>query len=169
VSISARLVRRQSRSRVQRPETPDEKETTMRFMMMVKIPATITESEYSPDAETVAKMAKYNEELTKAGVLLALDGLHPPEKGARIEFAGGGKTTVTDGPYTEAKEIVGGYWIIDVRSKDEALEWATRAPMGDGGVIELRQVFEMTDFPADVQEAAGELSQQPPEQTVARG
>jgi len=140
----------------------------MRFMMMVKIPTTVTESEYGPDAETVAKMMKYNEELTKAGVLLALDGLHPAEKGARIEFSGHGKATVTDGPYAEAKELVGGYWIIDVRSKDEALEWATRVPMGEGGVIELRQVYEMTDFPADVQEAAGQLSQEPPEQTVAR-
>jgi hypothetical protein len=168
VSISPRLVRRQSRSRVQRPETPDEKETAMRFMMMVKIPTTVTESEYGPDPETVAKMTKYNEELTKAGILLALDGLHPPEKGARIEFSGAGKATVTDGPYAEAKEMIGGYWVIDVRSKEEALEWATRAPMGDGGVIELRQVYEMTDFPADVQEAAGQLSQQPPEQTVAR-
>jgi hypothetical protein len=139
----------------------------MRFMMLVKIPATITEADYSPDAEMVAKMAKYNEELTKAGVLLALDGLHPAEKGARIEFAGDGTTTVTDGPYAEAKEIVGGYWIIDVRSKEEALEWATRAPMNEGDVIELRQVFEMSDHPADVQEA-GQLSQQPPEQTVAR-
>jgi hypothetical protein len=140
----------------------------MRFMLMVKIPATVTESEYAPDPETVAKMAKYNEELTKAGVLLALDGLHPAEKGARIEFSGGGKATVIDGPYAEAKELVGGYWIIDVRSKEEALEWATRAPMGDGDVIELRQVFELSDHPADVQEAAGQLSQQPPEQTVAR-
>jgi hypothetical protein len=139
----------------------------MRFMMLVKIPAKITEDEYGPDAETVAKMAKYNEELTKAGVLLALDGLHPPEKGARIEFAADGKTTVTDGPFTEAKEIVGGYWIIDVRSKEEALEWVTRAPMGEGGVIELRQVAELSDFPADVQEAA-QLSEEPPEQTVAR-
>jgi hypothetical protein len=140
----------------------------MRFMMLVKIPATITETEYSADAETVAKMAKYNEELTKAGVLLALDGLQHPEKGARIEFSGGGKPAVTDGPYAEAKEIVGGYWIIDVRSKEEALEWATRAPMGDGDVIELRRLFEMADFPADVQEAA-QLAQEPPEQSVARG
>lgn len=138
----------------------------MRFMMMVKIPATVTGDDYSPDAELVAAMTRYNEELTKAGVLLALDGLHPAEKGARVSFGGGGKPTVTDGPYAEAKEIVGGYWIIDVRSKEEAVEWAGRAPMTEGDVIEIRQVFEMADFPADVQEA-GQLSELPPEQTVA--
>jgi hypothetical protein len=139
----------------------------MRFMMMVKIPATISADDYGADAETVGAMTRYNEELAKAGVLLALDGLQHPEKGARVEFRHG-KSTVTDGPYAEAKEIVGGYWIIDVRSRDEAIEWASRAPMGDGDVIELRQVFEMTDHPADVQEAAGELPRRPPEQTVGR-
>jgi hypothetical protein len=139
----------------------------MRFMMMVKIPAELPVEDYAPDAELVGAMTRYNEELTKAGVLLALDGLHPPEKGARIAFGTGGKPTVTDGPYAEAKEIVGGYWVIDVRSKEEAVEWASRAPMTDGDAIELRQVFEMSDFPADVQEA-GQLSQLPPEQPVAR-
>jgi hypothetical protein len=138
----------------------------MRFMMMVKIPATVTADDYGPDAEMVAAMTRYNEELTSAGVLLALDGLHPAEKGARVSFGGGGKATVTDGPYAEAKEIVGGYWIIDVRSKEEAVEWASRAPMNDGDIIEVRQVFELAEFPADVQEV-GRLSQQPPEQTVA--
>jgi hypothetical protein len=138
----------------------------MRFMMMVKIPATVTAEDYGPDAEAVGTMTRYNEELAKAGVLLALDGLHHAEKGARVSFGGGGKATVTDGPYAEAKEIVGGYWIIDVRSKEEAVEWAGRAPMSDGDVIEVRQVFELTDFPPDVQEI-GQLSQTPPEQTVA--
>ena len=138
----------------------------MRFMMMVKIPATVTADDYGPDAETVAAMTRYNEELTKAGVLLALDGLHPAENGARVSFGTGGKPTVTDGPYAEAKEIVGGYWIIDVRSREEAVEWASRAPMSDGDVIEVRQVFELADFPPDVQEAA-QLSQEPPQQTVA--
>jgi hypothetical protein len=135
-------------------------------MMMVKIPATITAAEYSPDAELVGAMSRYNEELTKAGVLLALDGLQPPEKGARVSFGGGGKATVTDGPFTEAKEIVGGYWVIDVRSKEEAVEWASRAPMAEGDVIEVRQVFEMADHPADVQEAH-QISQVPPEQPIA--
>lgn len=140
----------------------------MRFMMMVKLPATFTADDYVPDAEMVGAMTRYNEELTKAGVLLALDGLHPPESGARVSFGTGGKPTVTDGPYAEAKEIVGGYWIIDVRSKEEAVEWAGRAPMNDGDAIEVRQVFELADFPPDVQEAAGELSQAPPEQPAAR-
>jgi hypothetical protein len=139
----------------------------MRFMMMVKIPATVTAEDYPPDAELVAAMTRYNEELTKAGVLLALDGLHPAENGARVSFGGGGKPTVTDGPYAEAKEIVGGYWVIDVRSKEEAVQWASRAPMNDGDVIEVRQVFELSDFPADVQEA-GRLSELPPEQPIAR-
>ena len=139
----------------------------MRFMMMVKIPASLTAEEYVPDAELVGAMTRYNEELTKAGVLLALDGLQPPENGARVAFGAGGKPTVTDGPYAEAKEIVGGYWVIDVRSKDEAVEWASRAPMTEGDAIEVRQVFEMADFPPDVQEA-GQLSQLPPEQPVAR-
>ena len=139
----------------------------MRFMMMVKIPATVTADDYPPDAELVAAMTRYNEELTKAGVLLALDGLHPAEHGARISFGAGGKPTVTDGPYAEAKELVGGYWIIDVRSKEEAVAWAGRAPMTDGDVIEVRQVFEMAEFPADVQEA-GRLSELPPDQTIAR-
>jgi len=106
-----------------------------------------------PDAKAVAAMMKYNEALQKAGVLLALDGLHPPSMGSRVTFVGG-KPTVTDGPFTEAKEVVGGYWMIQVKSKEEAVEWASRCPAGDNEVIELRQVQEMSDFPADVQEAA---------------
>ena len=109
---------------------------------------------------------KFNEALTQAGVLLALDGLHPSSKGARITSAGG-KKTVTDGPFTEAKELVGGYWVIDVKSKDEAVEWATRCPLGDGDILEVRQVAELSDFPEDVQ-AVAQLSQEPPEQTSAR-
>jgi hypothetical protein len=106
-----------------------------------------------PDAKAVAAMMKYNEALQKAGVLLALDGLHPLSMGARVTFAGG-KPKVTDGPFTEAKEVVGGYWMIQVRSKEEAVEWASRCPASDNEVIELRQVQEMSDFPADVQEVA---------------
>jgi hypothetical protein len=86
-------------------------------------------------------------------VLLALDGLQPTSKGARVSYSGG-KTTVTDGPFTEAKEVIGGYWIIQVKSKDEAVEWAKRCPADEGQVIELRQIFELSDFPADVQDAA---------------
>jgi hypothetical protein len=106
-----------------------------------------------PDAEVVARMMKYNEELQKAGVLLALDGLHPPSTGARVKFSGG-KATVSDGPFAEAKEVVGGYWMIQVRSRDEAIEWAKRAPMGDNEIIEVRQVQEMEDFSPEVQKAA---------------
>jgi hypothetical protein len=111
-------------------------------------------------------MQKFNEALTQAGVLLALDGLHPTSKGARIGVSGG-KKTVTDGPFTEAKELVGGYWVIDVKSKEEAVEWATRAPLDEGSILEVRQVAELEDFDQDVQDAA-RLSQEPPQQTQAR-
>jgi hypothetical protein len=123
----------------------------VRFMMLM-IPGTTDEADWSPSADDVGAMSKYNEELSKAGVLLALDGLHPGSKGARVAF-GGGKPTVTDGPFTEAKELVGGYWLIDVKSKEEAVEWASRCPAGHGDVIEVRQVAEVSDFPPDVQEA----------------
>jgi hypothetical protein len=99
-----------------------------------------------PPAEHIAAMMKYNESLTKAGVLLALDGLHPPSAGARISFSSG-KPIVTDGPFSEAKEVIGGYWMIQVKSKAEAIEWASRCPASDNEVIEVRQVFEMSDFP----------------------
>jgi hypothetical protein len=106
-----------------------------------------------PDANAVAAMMKYNESLQKAGVLLALDGLHPPSMGARVSFAGG-TPKVTDGPFAEAKEVVGGYWMIQVKSKEEAIEWASRCPGSANEVIEVRQVQEFADFPADVQKAA---------------
>jgi len=109
-----------------------------------------------PDAKGVAAMMKYNESLQKAGVLLALDGLHPPSVGARVSFSGG-KPRVTDGPFAEAKEVLGGYWMIQVKSKEEAVEWASRCPASDNEVIEVRQVQEFTDFPPDVQEAAARL------------
>jgi hypothetical protein len=139
----------------------------VRFMMLM-IP-NLSEDEYErgPSAGDVAEMMQYNEALTQAGVLLALDGLHPTSKGARVALSGGRKT-VTDGPFTEAKEVVGGYWVIDVKSKEEAVEWATRCPLSEGNVIEVRQVQEMSEFPEDVQAAAGELSQTPPQQTRAR-
>jgi hypothetical protein len=126
----------------------------MRFMMLVipkgyenAAPGTV------PDAKAVEAMMKYNESLQKAGVLLALDGLHPPSMGARVTFQGG-KPKVIDGPFIEAKEVLGGYWMIQVKSKEEAIEWASRCPMGDNEIIEIRQVQEMADFPEDVQEAA---------------
>lgn len=117
----------------------------MRFMMIM-IP-NISEAEWPTDIESMAEtpefiaMGKYNDELTKAGVLLALDGLEPTAKGARVAFAGG-KPSITDGPFTEAKELIGGYWVIQARSKEEALEWASRCPANDGDVIEVRQVFD---------------------------
>ncbi len=126
----------------------------MRFMMLMipkgyetAAPGTM------PDAKGVAAMMKYNEALQKAGVLLALDGLHPPSMGVRISFSGG-KPKVTDGPFIETKEVLGGYWMIEVKSKKEAVEWASRCPASDNEVIEIRQVQEMADFPADVQKAA---------------
>jgi hypothetical protein len=101
-------------------------------------------------------MMKYNEELTKPGVLLALDGLHPTSRGARVQVSGG-KRTIVDGPFAEAKELIGGYWLIQVRSKDEALEWASRVPLADDEMVELRQVFELSDFPAEVQQLAAPI------------
>ena len=126
----------------------------MRFMMLM-IPKGYETAKPGamPDAKAVAAMMKYNEDLQKAGVLLALDGLHPPSMGARVAFAGG-KPTVTDGPFTEAKEVIGGYWMIQVKSKAEAVEWAKRCPASANEVIEVRQVQEFADFPADLQQAA---------------
>jgi hypothetical protein len=127
----------------------------MRFMLLV-IPKVYenADANFVPPAELIAKMGKFNQSLTDAGVLLSLDGLQPPIKGTRIAF-GGGKPRTIDGPFTESKELIGGYWMIQARSKDEAVEWARRAPMQDGDMIEVRQVQEMSEFPPDVQAAAG--------------
>ena len=126
----------------------------MRFMMLV-IPKGYESAapDAMPDAQAVERMMKYNEDLAKAGVLLSLDGLHPPSSGVRISYQGG-KPAVKDGPFAESKECVGGYWMIQVKSTEEAIEWAKRAPMGDNEIIEVRQVHEMSDFPPDVQAAA---------------
>jgi hypothetical protein len=134
---------------------------TMRFMMLM-IPKGYESAApgTSPDAKAVAAMMKYNESLQQAGILLALDGLHPPSMGARVSFAGG-KPTVTDGPFPEAKEVLGGYWMIQVKSKEEAIEWARRCPGSDNEVIEVRQVQEISDFPEDVQQAAAGFSEMP--------
>jgi hypothetical protein len=133
---------------------------TMRFMMLM-IPGGYESAEPGamPDAKAVEAMMKYNESLQKAGVLLALDGLHPPSMGVRVSFAGG-RPKVTDGPFAEAKEVLGGYWMIQVKSREEAIEWAKRCPASENETIEVRQVQEFEDFPADVQEvvaAAPEL------------
>jgi hypothetical protein len=105
-----------------------------------------------PDARAVAAMMRYNEELRSAGVLITLDGLHPPSMGARVSFADG-KPEVTDGPFAEAKEVLGGYWMIDVESKQAAIDWAVRCPASNSEIIEIRQVQEFLDFPSDVREA----------------
>ena len=126
----------------------------MRFMMLMipqgyeaAAPGTM------PPADAVAAMMKYNEALKAAGVLITLDGLHPPSMGARVSFSGG-KPVVTDGPFTESKEVLGGYWMIEVDSRDEAIAWAKQCPASDNEIIEIRQVQEMTDFSEEVREAA---------------
>lgn len=126
----------------------------MRFMMLM-IPKGYEKAAPGtmPDAKAVEAMMKYNEELQKAGVLLGLDGLHPPSMGARVSFAAG-KPSVTDGPFIESKEVLGGYWMIQVNSQEEAIEWAKRCPGSDNEVIEIRRVQEFDDFPAAVQKAA---------------
>lgn len=129
-------------------------ENVMRFLMLMipkgyesAAPGTV------PPADAVAAMMKYNEALKQAGVLITLEGLHPPSMGARVSFEGG-KPVVMDGPFAEAKEVIGGFWMIEVKSREEAIAWAMRCPASNNEVIEIRQVQEMADFPADVQEAA---------------
>ncbi len=131
----------------------------MRFMMFM-IPAVYqggkgkrVAGDFTPAADAVEQMMKYNEVLAKAGHLISLDGLHPIEKGARVSFAKG-KPAVTDGPFIESKEVFGGYWMTQFKSKDEAIEWAKRVPAAEGDTIEIRQVFEMSDWPDDVAKAA---------------
>jgi len=131
----------------------------MRFMMLMipkgyeaAAPGTM------PPAEAVAAMMKYNEALKEAGVLITLDGLHPPSAGARVSFPGG-KPIVTDGPFTEAKEVIGGYWMIEVKSLAEAIAWAKKCPASSNETIEIRQVQEMGDFPSEIQEAAKGFSE----------
>ncbi|HKJ01721.1 MAG TPA: YciI family protein [Longimicrobiales bacterium] len=129
----------------------------MRFMLLV-IPAGYADA--TPDAmpsdDDLARMMKFNQEMADAGILLALDGLHPPAAGTRVTFSGG-KPTVTDGPFAEVKEFLGGFWMIQVRSRDEAIAWASRCPMADGDVVEVRQVHEMEEFGQDAQEAMKDL------------
>lgn len=126
----------------------------MRFMLLV-IPKGYESAQPNqmPDPKQVEQMMKFNESLANAGVLLSLDGLTPPSAGARVSFSGG-KPKVTDGPFAEVKEVVGGYWMIQVKSKEEAIEWAKRAPMSDNEIIEVRRVQEMEDFTPEVRAAA---------------
>lgn len=130
----------------------------MRFMLLM-IPNGYenTEPGAVPDLERVEAMMKYNDALQDADVLVMLDGLHPPSMGARVSFSGG-KPSVTDGPFSEAKEVLGGYWMIDVRSRQEAIAWASRCPAADNEVIEVRQVQDVSDFPIEVREALAKLT-----------
>lgn len=126
----------------------------MRFMMlMIPLGYERAPADVQLDPERVAAMMRYNEALNDAGVLITLDGLHPPSTGARVSFATGAPV-VTDGPFAEAREVLGGYWMIEVGSRDEAIAWATRCPASPNEIIEIRQVQEMSDFPPDVQAAA---------------
>ena len=131
----------------------------MRFMMLMlpkgyehAAPGTM------PDPKHIAEMGKYNDELRKAGVLLELNGLHPPSAGARVSFKGG-VPKVTDGPFSEAKEVVGGYWLIQVKSRQEAIEWAKRCPGNDNETIEIRQIHELSEFPPELHEAVRRLQE----------
>ncbi len=124
----------------------------MQFMMLM-IPLSYDTAPSDLDPERVKEMMKYNEQLKDAGVLITLDGLHPPSTGARVSFASG-KPVVTDGPFTESKEVLGGYWMIDVASREEAIAWASKCPASENEIIEIRQVQEMADFSEEVQQAA---------------
>ena len=116
----------------------------MRFMILVKATAE-TEAGVLPSHELLEAMGKFNDEMIKAGVMLAGDGLHPSSRGARVRF-NGSKRQVIDGPFAETKELLAGFWLIQVRSLDEAIEWVKRAPMDEGTELEIRQIFEMEDF-----------------------
>ena len=130
----------------------------MRFMLLMipkgyenAVPGTL------PEAGAVAAMMRYNQRLKEAGVLLSLEGLHPPSMGARVSFEGG-KPKVTDGPFAEAKEVLGGFWLIDVASRAEAVKWAARCPASSGEVIEVRQVQELADFQPEVRRVLAHFS-----------
>lgn len=123
----------------------------MRFMMLLPCPPQPLEKLASvPNKEIVLTMRKYNDEMEKAGVLVLAEGLHATSKGFRIKVSAG-KKIVTDGPFTEAKEVIAGFWIIQVKSTEEALEWAKRCPLPEGGLMEIRQIFEHADFPPELQ------------------
>jgi hypothetical protein len=132
-----------------------EEEGTMRFMLLM-IPKGYETAPAGavPDVAAVEAMTKYNQALHDAGALIALDGLHPPALGARVSFAGG-EPKVSEAPFPGVREVLGGYWMIRAKSREEAIEWAKRCPASENEVIEIRQVQEMEDFPADVQAAAG--------------
>ena len=126
----------------------------MRFMMlMIPLGYEAAPPDVKLDPERVAAMMRYNEALKDAGVLITLDGLHPPSMGARVSFSTG-KPVVTDGPFAETKEVLGGYWMIEVKSREEAIAWAKKCPASANEIIEIRQVHEISDYSDEVQEAA---------------
>lgn len=129
----------------------------MRFMMIVRATPD-TEAGVMPSEADLASMGAFNEEMAKAGIMLDGAGLQASSKGALVKFGKGGKPTLVDGPFAEAKELIAGYWVIDVKSKEEAIAWARRAPMGDGDAIEIRQYFELEDFgPSEAVDKMAEL------------
>src|SRR3954465_13427662 len=138
----------------------------MRFMVLVKATQS-SEAGVLPDEKILTEMGKYNEELVKAGVLLAAEGLHPSSKGARVKFSGSNRT-VTDGPFTETKELIAGFWLWQVRSREEAIEWLKRAPFDGGTEVELRQIFEPEEFGKNFTPELREQEQQLREQASAR-
>src|SRR5207302_5525471 len=155
VSISGALVRRSNRARVRAwsgspggpaPSSQLKGDLTMRVMVLVKANEE-SEAGVMPSEQNLAAMGKYNEELARAGVMLAAEGLHPSSKGKRVRFSGD-QQTVLDGPFAETKELIAGYWLWQVRSIEEAVEWLKRAPFGGGAEVEIRPVFEAEDFGA---------------------
>lgn len=139
----------------------------MRFMVIVKANQD-TEAGVMPSEQMLAAMGRYNEELVKAGVMLAGEGLHPSSKGVRVGFGSNGKRTVVDGPFAETKELIAGFWLWQVRSREEAIEWIKRAPFEEGDVIEIRQVFEAEDFGAEFTPELREQEERLREQIAAR-
>jgi hypothetical protein len=150
-SVSVRRIHREEfLSGPRRKEIPlqtTQGEITMRFMVIVKATPESEKEGFLPDPQLLAEMGKYNEELIKAGIVLAMDGLQPSSKGARVKFSGKSRT-VTDGPFAETKELIAGFWLWQVKSLEEAIEWVKRCPNPHNGEseIEIRQVFEMEDF-----------------------
>jgi hypothetical protein len=138
----------------------------MRFMVIVKADKN-SEAGVMPSREILTAMGKFNEELVKAGVMLAGEGLHPTSKGKRVRFSGG-KHTVIDGPFTESKELIAGFWLWQVRSMEEAVEWLKRSPFDGGTEIEIRQVFEADDFGAELTPELREQEARLRKQTAVR-
>jgi len=140
----------------------------MRFMMlMIPLGYETAPPDVQLDPERMAAMMRYNEALRDAGVLITLDGLHPPSMGARVSFTTG-KPVVTDGPFTESKEVLGGYWMIEVQSREAAIEWASKCPASTNEIIEIRQVHEVTDYPEEMQRVAADFTELQPRSAGSR-